>query len=94
MNDIQKTLISREKTHGDYETQSLVSQRIKSIILERLNHPDVNTPHSGFLEAVDMICLKLARIACGNYKEPDHWHDIAGYALLAERIAISLDSKE
>jgi hypothetical protein len=31
-----------------------------------------------------MICVKLARIACGDATERDHWRDIAGYATLAQ----------
>ncbi len=32
-----------------------------------------------------MICLKISRIVTGDPEHPDNWHDIAGYATLAER---------
>jgi hypothetical protein len=34
-------------------------------------------------ESLDMIAMKMARIMSGDPSEPDHWQDIAGYALLA-----------
>lgn len=37
-------------------------------------------------EALDMIQHKIGRILSGNPNEPDHWHDIAGYATLVENI--------
>jgi hypothetical protein len=42
------------------------------------------------LEALDMICSKLARIVCGDPNEPDHWHDIGGYAKLAEKFCTKI----
>jgi hypothetical protein len=34
------------------------------------------------MEALEMICTKIARILSGNPNDPDHWKDIAGYAEL------------
>lgn len=36
-------------------------------------------------EAVDLICTKLSRILSGGNSHIDNWHDIAGYATLAEQ---------
>ncbi len=33
-------------------------------------------------EAVDMICMKLSRIASGHANFADHWEDIQGYSQL------------
>lgn len=44
--------------------------------------------------AVRMIVGKLARIVCGNQNEPDHWHDIAGYARLVEDELIGASAKQ
>jgi len=35
-------------------------------------------------EAIHMICVKLARIVCGDPNHADHWDDIAGYARLGK----------
>jgi len=34
-------------------------------------------------EALEMICLKMARLVCGDSNNRDSWHDIEGYARLA-----------
>jgi ferredoxin-fold anticodon binding domain-containing protein len=34
------------------------------------------------MEALFMIAVKIARILQGNHLEPDHYKDIAGYAIL------------
>lgn len=68
----------RNKTHGDFSRNALLSQRLKDLIW-----PCV-TPDWSYVarESIDMICLKLSRILSGMISEPDHWRDIAGYAQL------------
>ena len=70
-------LTERQKTHGDFKTNALISQTLK----------DVFDRHSDGLiathrEALDMIALKLSRILSGQANFKDHWDDIAGYAKL------------
>jgi hypothetical protein len=36
-------------------------------------------------ESLDLIATKMARILSGDANEPDHWEDIAGYAMLPIR---------
>jgi hypothetical protein len=36
-------------------------------------------------EALEAISMKMARILSGNSFDPDHWHDVAGYASLVVR---------
>lgn len=36
-------------------------------------------------ESLDLIATKMARILSGDASEPDHWEDIAGYAMLPIR---------
>jgi hypothetical protein len=39
------------------------------------------------IEALEMICHKIARVLNGDPNHHDHWHDIAGYAtLVANRL--------
>lgn len=75
-----KLLDERAKTHGDYLLTSKVAQKIKAMIRNSPAYPDMSERQC---ESLDMIAVKLARIMCGNPHEPDHWHDVAGYALLA-----------
>lgn len=73
-------LNEREQTHGDYGRTARLSQNLKTLLRaepHRLSYQQ--------MEAVEMICVKLARIVCGNPDEPDHWLDCSGYALLAHK---------
>lgn len=80
---IDRILEVREKTHGDFDEVAALAQSLKRIMQDALHVHPMHPP--AFREAVDMICTKLARIANGDAREPDHWHDIAGYATLAAR---------
>lgn len=80
---IQKTLKERQKTHGNFQTHAQISQELKAVLwkhdFQELEHDQV--------EALEMICHKIARILNGNPNHKDHWHDIAGYStLIAERL--------
>jgi hypothetical protein len=68
---------TRAKTHGDYNLQSALAQDLKRRIRQEGSRL---SPQQ--LEALEMICVKIARICCGNPNEPDHWVDISGYAEL------------
>jgi len=70
-------LIEREKTHGDFKTTAIVSQALKNVVRDW----DTKGIPARQKEALEMICLKMAR-ALGNPKVKDHWDDIAGYAKL------------
>jgi hypothetical protein len=71
-------LNEREKTHGDYSLVAAVSQALKSAL--RLGpYDELPSVHR---ESLEMICVKMARIVCGNHYEYDHPTDIAGYANL------------
>lgn len=69
----------RAKTHGDYKIQAKLAQDLKARIRQEGGNL---SPQQA--EALEMICVKIARIVCGNPNEPDHYNDIAGYALLAK----------
>lgn len=77
---IDSTLSQRQKTHGEFSDHARIAQELKGCLI----------PVRGELldthrEALDMICHKMARILAGDPNEPDHWHDIAGYATLVEK---------
>ena len=75
MKNIENILSERELTHGKFSTVADNYCEIKTA----LSCGDFsNIEHA----AIDMIAMKLARIAAGNASEIDHWRDIAGYAQL------------
>lgn len=71
-------LNEREKTHGRFEEVAYTARTIR-YAMTRDGMSAVQE------EALGMIASKLARIACGNPQEIDHWRDIAGYAELVVR---------
>lgn len=76
---LSDTLAVRPTTHGDFSVNSVISQEMKMIVRSYDgNLSDVQK------EAIDMIVHKISRILAGNPNTKDHWHDIAGYAKLAE----------
>ena len=78
-NSPAELISERGKTHGDWHHQAVCSRQLKGIIYRYGAEL-----HATQFEALDMIAVKMSRILCGNPKEPDHWDDIAGYALLGK----------
>jgi hypothetical protein len=79
---IDATLAERGKTHGDYGKTAETAQALKETLGDA-----GRLPCAYMRESLDLICTKMARIANGDPFEPDHWHDIAGYAkLVADRL--------
>ena len=89
MAEIKDILEERGKTHGDFRDVAELSQALKSELRKHTAKMSDRAPFSNSksktnsqCEALDNIAQKMARIVCGNPNEPDHWRDIAGYALL------------
>lgn len=80
---VDGTLKTRHNTHGDYQLQSLVSMNILRMMKMATGYYSLS---SAAEEALILIAVKIGRILTGNANEPDHWHDIAGYATLVENI--------
>ncbi len=84
--EIEGTLKKRGQVHGLFVEQALCTQKLKEVMKECL--VAFKKPHGHLRytqqEALDMIILKIGRIIAGDPMHTDHWHDIAGYALLAE----------
>lgn len=93
--DINATLAERHKTHGTFsENASAYSDLMRAsnvnFVFKYPNDPvgddikDCDTARVGLI----YILLKISRIVTGNWREVDHWRDIAGYAtLVARRLA-------
>lgn len=74
-------LTERQKTHGSFDLNAIISQRLKAEF--RKVHPHYEDLSPVHKEALDMIALKISRILSGQACFCDHWDDIAGYAKLA-----------
>lgn len=72
-------LQERQKTHGSFEMNAHISQKLKTVF-DLHGKKQLREQHQ---EALDMIALKLSRILSGQAHFKDHWDDIAGYAKLA-----------
>lgn len=79
--DLEDVLRERERTHGSFAEVAELHDAILGLLVDRL---PLERPIALSL-ALDMIVLKLARLACGDPFELDHYVDIAGYAKLAQR---------
>lgn len=83
---VAEILKERGKTHGVFDHNAILSQRLKHCIYTAIHDSDHGPlPRLSEVqcEALDMICLKISRIATGDPNFRDHWNDIAGYARLA-----------
>jgi len=67
----------RGTTHGSFSANARVSQKLKATI-----HCENSDMTNVQREAIDMICMKLSRIASGHAHFADHWEDIQGYCQL------------
>ena len=84
---IDQILSARQKTHGSFESVAETAQALKAIIhhapaMDRVRCAGDTMPPQ-HLEALDLICTKIARICHGDCYMADHWTDIQGYAMLA-----------
>ena len=80
---IQQTLSDRCSVHGSYPLHAEITRSLKDVCWVELKKAK-KTLNDEQAESLDMILHKIGRIIAGNANHKDHWHDIAGYALLAE----------
>lgn len=79
----EEILVQRGSRYGTFSTQAKLSQKLSSTIIEHIKlHSDITILEPFHLEAINMICHKLARIANGDPNYDDSWKDIAGYSQL------------
>jgi len=79
MGNVDNTLKERGETHGDYKYTSECAQDLKDVITGHCNWQSMEADQR---ESLDMICSKIARLACGDANHRDTWLDVAGYAQL------------
>ena len=80
--DISATLDEREQTYGDYSMLAQSVEQMESFVKSLPGWQKASPAHR---ESAHMIIQKLARAFNGNPHYSDSWHDIAGYAKLAEK---------
>lgn len=78
---VQETLNERERLYGNIEDLMTLSQEIQGAMRTSKNWWDLMPAQR---EALQMIASKIARILNGDPNYKDNWHDIQGYARLAE----------
>jgi len=78
-------LKERGQTYGNYSRQAAITRNLNDVLEEGMGkHKDLEHDQ---LDALYMVCVKLARIVNGNPNHIDNWRDIAGYAtLVADRL--------
>jgi hypothetical protein len=84
---VQSTLEQRGSRYGDFTDNAMISQQLKQLIMcESDGKLREGYRRCNFVqrEALEMIAQKIARILNGDPNYRDNWHDIQGYARLAE----------
>jgi hypothetical protein len=80
--DLAATLAERGGRYGDFTFHASICQTLKEVMVNTVGWQRL-TPDKK--QALDTIADKIARILNGNPEYKDNWHDIAGYAILAEQ---------
>lgn len=80
MEDIEKTLEERGKTHGNFKDVSETYDRMDTAM--QTSGVNIGNLKSTQALALDVIIQKIARIVNGDPDFSDHWEDIAGYSTL------------
>lgn len=80
--NVETTLQERGSRYGDFKDQGRITQTIKNAMRFNTNWGALSDDKK---EALDMIASKISRILNGDPEYWDSWHDIAGYAMLAEK---------
>lgn len=78
---LEQTLEDRGEKYGDFSHMGAVAQNLK---LSMRSGAMWKSLESYEQEALELIATKIARIVCGEPGQADSWHDIGGYARLAE----------
>jgi hypothetical protein len=82
MSDIPQILAERGSRYGQFSDHATLSQSLQRLILSHMNRINPQQLEPYMVEALVMICHKLARIANGDPWYTDSWTDIGGYSQL------------
>lgn len=78
---MDETLAERGGRYGDWRGQAEIAQALK---IAAMNSPNWSRIPAYMRETMDLIFNKFARILNGDWTYEDNWHDVVGYAKLAE----------
>lgn len=81
MSDIDATLAERGARYGDFTEHARIAQGLISCMQSETTWRSLSPVHR---QALTVIADKIARILSGDPNYTDNWHDIQGYAKLAE----------
>lgn len=81
MKPLATTLKDRGSVYGDFTDNAVIAQQIKVSLRSGVSWALMNPAQR---EAADVMASKLSRIVTGDPNYGDNWHDIQGYAKLAE----------
>lgn len=76
-----KTLAERGSRYGNFTQHADITQELKQVMKRRIGWASLSPDKK---EALEVIVHKIGRILNGDPEYKDNWHDIAGYAKLAE----------
>lgn len=82
VNTIDETIKDRSGRYGLIADEAALAQQLKSTLRSRPGWARLSSLQQHVLE---MIMTKIARVVNGDPNYRDNWHDIAGYATLAEQ---------
>ena len=91
---LNKTLEERANRYGDFETHSILSQTLNQVILKHASKHQKQPMQPYMMEAIMMICHKLACITNGDPYYSDQWKSIADYATEVLELLNSKDTHE
>ncbi|WP_205012742.1 DUF6378 domain-containing protein [Nitrosomonas sp. HPC101] len=80
---IEDTLAERGSRYGDFSVHARIAQALQNVMRY---HTCDNWHNLSYVQkqALTVIADKIARILSGDPNYADNWHDIQGYARLAE----------
>ena len=83
---IDEVLSERGARYGTFKGHAEISQHLKMTVKRYLEKREQHLADDQ-MEALEMICHKLARIINGDPNYHDSWTDVAGYSqLVADRL--------
>lgn len=78
---VESTLSERGNRYGDFSDHAVISQRLQDTMRDAQGWQKLSDDKK---QALSVIADKIARILNGDPEYKDNWHDIQGYAKLAE----------
>ena len=79
--DVAATLAERGARYGDFSDHAVIAQGIQDVMRRTAGWDRLTAVQK---QALTVIADKQARILSGDPNYRDNWHDIQGYARLAE----------